>query len=100
MCFCRVDSCWDSALLCYRLKTLNHPRLMGHHSEARTSVVAPGLLKVNWWLRKLSDKEKQLGRSSGLGQILRGGYGCFESIFVLECKGTSCFSSVSQKDRQ
>lgn len=57
---------------------------MGEHSEARTSVVALGLLEVNWWLRKHTEKEKPLGRSSGRGQIPRGGYGGFESVFVLE----------------
>lgn len=55
---------------------------MGHHSEARTSVVTPGLLEVNWWLRKHKEKERPQGRSSGLGQILRGEYGGFESVFV------------------
>lgn len=70
---------------CYRLKTLSAiRRLMGDHSEAWTSVVAPGLLEVNWWLRKHTEEEKALGRSSGLGQIPRGGYGGFESVFVLE----------------
>lgn len=70
---------------CSRLKTLSAIlRLVGDHSETGTSVVAPGLLEVNWWLRKHTEKEKPLGTSSGLGQIPRGGYGGFESVFVLE----------------
>lgn len=70
---------------CYRLKTLSTIlRLMGDQSEAETSAVAPGLLEVNWWLCKHTEKEKPLGRSSGPGQIPRGGYGGFESVFVLE----------------
>lgn len=57
---------------------------MGDHSKASTSVVALGLLEVNWWLRKHTEEEKPLGRSSGLGQSPGGGYGGFESAFVLE----------------
>lgn len=43
---------------------------MGDHSKASTSVVALGLPEVNWWLRKHTEEEKPLGRSSGLGQSL------------------------------
>lgn len=46
---------------------------MADRSEAGTSAVAPGLLEVNWWLRKHTEEEKPLSRSSGPGQIPRGG---------------------------
>lgn len=61
----------EAVLPCYRLKPLIL-RLTGNRGETGPSAVAPGPLEVNWWLRKHTEEEKPLGRSSGPGQIPRG----------------------------
>lgn len=88
---------------CYRLKTLgvNLKSYEGPQRRPGPPRLLQGLLEVNWWLRKHTERErKNWVGSSGLGQIPRGGYGGFESVFVLEWEGTSCCPSVSQKDGQ
>lgn len=94
-------TCGRSCCLpCFRFKS--HPvisRLRSDRSVAGTSVAAaPGLLEVKWWLRKHT--EEPLGMSCGLGQTPGERDGGIESVFVLQWEGTSCFSSVSQKDGQ
>ena len=58
------------------------------------------LRSIGGYANTQKKRKNPLGRSSGRGQIPRGGYGGFESVFVLEWEGASCFSSVSQRDGQ
>lgn len=96
----RINDRTARFLPCYRLKPLIL-RLMGNRGETGASAVAPGPLEVNWWLRKHTEEEKPLGRSSGPGQIPRGvNMEALRASLFLVWEGTSCFSSVTQKDGQ
>lgn len=87
-------------LPCYRLKTLSKT-YGGTTARARDhsgrSGATWGQLVVTQTHRKR--KKHWVGPVAG-ARFLEGEYGGFESVFVLEWEGTSCFSSVSQKDGQ